>query len=169
MKNRAHENLRELLRRFMDESSARAAYEDIEAGERWLRALPSPAPDEQILVAIKRQMADTAQRRHRIVRLAQAALATAAAIIVLTLVSQPGPRSTTPPGMAYAALIPTAVWESDDLTTDDLDLAYYSSEIRQIEAQVHALEAGDSEIVDGDTPEEIEIELLALQGEFWKG
>jgi hypothetical protein len=169
MKNGARENLMELLQRFMDESSARAAHEEIQAGEQWLQACPAPAPEERVLAAIRRQMAGTAPRRHRIVRFAQAALATAAAIVVLALVGQLGPRPTTPPRMAYAALIPTAIWESDDLTTDDLDLAYYSSEIRQIEAQVRALEADDSEIVGGDAPDEIEMELLALQAEFWKG
>jgi hypothetical protein len=48
-------------------------------------------------------------------------------------------------------------------------LAYFSSQIRQIEAQMQALETGDAKAIDNDTSDEIEMELLALQAEFWKG
>jgi hypothetical protein len=169
MRDQAHENLIDLLRRFMDEPAARAAHEDIQAGQRWLDAQPAPAPEARLIAALKTQMAVAAFRRHRIRRLVHASLAAAAAVVVLSLIGLLGPRSTNRAHLSYAAIIPTAIWESDDLTADDLDLAYFSSEIRQIEAQVQALNAEDSDPGVGGGPEEFETELMALQTEFWKG
>jgi len=154
----------------MDTPAARAAQEDIETAERWLTAHPAPAPDGRVVAAIKGRMAASLRRRYRIVRLAHAGLAAAAAVIVLALIGTFGPRPTSRPRLSYAAaILPAAIWESDDLTTDDLDLAYFSAEIRHVEAQMHALEAGDSEVSGTDASDEIEMELLALQADFWKG
>ncbi len=168
MTDPAHENLMELLRRFMDEPAARAAQEDIQAGERLLATHPAPTPEARLLAMIKTQMAVAAGRRHRIVRLVHGSLAAAAAVIVLALIGLLGPRSTDRSRLSYVAIIPAAVWDSDDLTADDLDLAYFSSEIGQIEAQMQALDAGESESGSG-TPDEFENELMAIQTDFWKG
>ncbi len=168
MTDPAHENLIELLRRFMDEPTARAAHEDIQAGERFLEAYPAPTPDTRLIAAIKTQMAVAALRRHRIVRLVHGSLAAAAAVIVLALIGLLGPGAADRPHMSYAAIIPAAIWDSDDLTADDLDLAYFSSEIGQIEAQMQALDAGESES-GSSTLDEFENELMAIQTDFWKG
>ncbi len=168
MTDQAHENLIELLQRFMDEPTARAAHEDIRAGERFLEASPALPPDARLIATIKTQMTAAALRRHRIVRLVHGSLAAAAAVIVLALVGLLGPGSANRPHMSYAAIIPAAIWDSDDITADDLDLAYFSSEIGQIETQMQALDAGESEIESG-TLDEFENELMALQTDFWKG
>ena len=168
MTDRAHENLIKLLRQFMDEPTAQAAHEDIRAGEGLLEAYPAPTPEARLIAAIKAQMAVAAVRRHRIVRLVHGSLAAAAAVIVLALIGLFGPRSADRPHLSYAAIIPAAIWDSDDLTADDLDLAYFSSEIGQIEAQMQALDAGESESGSG-TLDEFESELMAIQTDFWKG
>jgi hypothetical protein len=168
MRDQAHENLIELLQRFMDEPTARAAHEDIQAGERFLEAYPAPTPDVRLIATIKTQMAVAALRRHRIARLVHGSLAAAAAVIVLALIGLLGPGSANRSHMSYVAIIPPAIWESDDITADDLDLAYFSSEIGQIEAQVQALDAGESESGSGAL-DEFEDELMAIQADFWKG
>jgi hypothetical protein len=168
MRDQAHENLIELLQRFMDEPTARAAHEDIQAGERFLDAYPVLTPDVRLLATIKKQMAVTALRRHRIVRLVHGSLAAAAAVIVLALIGLLDPGSASRSRVSYVAIIPAAIWESDDMTADDLDLAYFSSEIGQIEAQIQALDAGESES-GGGTLDEFEDELMAIQADFWKG
>ncbi len=165
MREQTHENLMELLQRFMDEPAARAAHEDIQAGERFLDAYPAPTPDAQLLATIKAQMAVAAPRRHRIVRLVHGSLAAAAAVIVLALIGLLGPGSANRPPIA---IIPAAIWDSDDIVADDLDLAYFSSEIGQIEAQVQALDAGENEGGSGAL-DEFEDELMAIQTDFWKG
>jgi len=168
MRDQAHENLIELLRRFMDEPTARAAHEDIQAGERFLDAYPAVQPDARLIATIKTQMAVAALHRRRIVRLVHGSLAAAAAVIVLALIGLLGPGSANRSPMSYVAMIPPTIWESDDITADDLDLAYFSSEIGQIEAQMQALDAGESESGTG-TLDEFEDELMAIQADFWKG
>ncbi len=167
MKDQARENLIELLQRFMDEPAAGAAQEDIQAGERWLGAYPAPAPRSQAIAVIKTQMIVAARRRHRLVRLAHGSLAAAAAIVILALIGQLGPHPVSQ--SRSMAFIPAAIWDSDDITTADLDLAYFSSEIGHIEAQMLALQAGEEETADNDASDEIEMELLAIQTELWKG
>ena len=168
MRDQAHENLIELLQQFMDEPTARVAHEDIQAGERFLDAYPVLTPDARLLATIKKRMAVTALRRHRIVRLVHGTLAAAAAVIVLALIGLLGPGSANRSHVSYVAIIPPAIWDSDDMTADDLDLAYFSSEIGQIEAQIQALDAGESES-GGGTLDEFEDELMAIQADFWKG
>jgi hypothetical protein len=168
MRDRAHENLIALLQRFMDGPAAEAAHQDIQAGERWLDAYPAPAPGAQVIAALKVQMAASALRRHRITQLVRASVAAAAAVVVLALIGLLGPRSASQSPMSLAALIPAAVWDSDDVTADDVDLAYFSSEIGQIEAQMQALDGDENELGVG-APDELEMELRAIQTEFLKG
>ncbi|OHB64333.1 MAG: hypothetical protein A2Y76_01970 [Planctomycetes bacterium RBG_13_60_9] len=70
--------------------------------------------------------------------------------------------------MSYAAIMPAAIWESDNLAVDDLDIVYFTAEIRHIETQMQALESDEGE-VGGGGPDELESELMAIETEFWKG
>ena len=97
------------------------------------------------------------------------ALAAAAAVIVIAMIGLLGPDSTSRTPMVHAAIIPAAIWESDNIEAEDLDLAYFTSEIRRIEAQMQALEAGDSESHGSGTLQELEMELMNVEIEFWKG
>jgi hypothetical protein len=72
------------------------------------------------------------------------------------------------PDLSHAALIPTAIWESDDIASDDFDIAYFASEIQHIEAQVRALEADDGESTGAGALDEVEMELMRINSEFWK-
>lgn len=168
MKDHAHENLMGLLRRFMDEPAARAAHEDIRAGERWLNAYPAPRPDAGLLGALQRQMmATAARRRHRVTRWIHGAVA-AAAVIVVALIGLFYPGSGSQSSVSMASLLPASVWDSDDITADDHDLAYFSAQLGQLEAQMQALDGDDSEISSG-APDDLEMELMAIQAEFLKG
>jgi hypothetical protein len=64
--------------------------------------------------------------------------------------------------------MPTAVWESDDITTDDTELAIYTIEIEQIEDELRSLQSGEV-ISNGDSSlSELEMELVAINNDFWK-
>ena len=90
-------------------------------------------------------------------------------IVLLAVLAFLGRSSrTTGPELSYATLIPTAIWESDDISTDDMDIAYLAAEIRDIEAQVQALEAGQTEDIRVATLHEVETELMQINTEFWK-
>ncbi len=169
MRDRARENLAELLRRFMDEPAARAVQEDVEAAERILDAHPAPVPSPGTLSTVKALMVTAALRRRRRIRLFRGAVAAAAAVVVTVLIGQFGPGPTGRPVISFASIIPAAVWESRDLAADDLDLVYFTSEIRQIEAQMQAIEAGETEVRGNNTLDEFEMELIAIETEFWKG
>ena len=73
------------------------------------------------------------------------------------------------PGVASAAsLIPTAIWESNNIAADDLNLASFTAEVERIESELKSLlldESGSDE----SFLNEAEIELMDIQGEFWKG
>jgi hypothetical protein len=168
MRDQARENLTELLRRFMDATAVEAAERDIRAGEGLLGAHPAPAPDDRIVASIKAQIAAATDRRHRHVRVFHGSLATAAAVVMALLIGLFG-RGPGPGPVAYASIIPAAVWESEDIASDDPDLVYFTSEIRQIEAQMQALEAGEREPPGSGMVEELEVELMRINTEFWKG
>lgn len=170
MKEQETENLGELLRRFMDAPGARAAEADIRAGERLLEAWPAPVPGGQALDEITVRMVAATRRRRRIVRLFRGSMATAAAVIVVAMVALFGRGPADRPGVTFASIIPTAVWESDNIEADDLDIVYFTSEIRRIEAQMQALEAGETDFGAGNAAAEIEMELMQIvETEFWKG
>jgi hypothetical protein len=169
MKDQTRESLNELLRRFMDAPAAEAAHRDIQAGERLLEAWPAPTPDGETIACIKALMAEAAPRRHRHVRVFRGSLAAAAAIVIAVWLGLLGRGPGNGPVMTYASILPTAVWESPDLAADDPDLVYFTSQVRQIEAQMRALEAGESDTGAHQAVEELEMELMQIETEFWKG
>jgi hypothetical protein len=169
MTDQAREDLTELLRRFMDAPAAETTERDIRAGEAILDAHPAPAPDGRVVASIKAHMAAAGQGRHRHIRVFQGSLATAAAVVMALLIGLFGRDPGNGPTAAYASIIPAAVWESDDIASDDPDLLYFTSEIRQIEAQMQALEAGEGETTGSGMVEELEMELMRIDTEFWKG
>jgi hypothetical protein len=169
MRERTPENLTELLRRFMDAPAAKEAAEEIRAGERLLDACPAPLPDERILASLKVQMMAAALRQRWRVRIFRGAVAAAAVLVMTLLVGLPTSGPETRPGMNFASIIPTAIWDSDDLAADDLQLVYFTSEIRRIEAQMQALETEDADVDSDGSPDDLEKELMAIETEFWKG
>lgn len=169
MKERTPENLTELLKRFMDGTAAEAAAEEIRAGERLLEACPAPAPAARTLAAIKICMTTAALRHRWRVRVFRGSLAAAAMVVMALLIGLPAQRPTPRPGMNFATILPTSVWESDNLAADDLQLIYFTSEIRRIEAQMQALETEETDMDSGGSPDDLERELLAIETEFWKG
>ncbi|MEN6576737.1 MAG: hypothetical protein ABFD90_10365 [Phycisphaerales bacterium] len=169
MRDHARENLTELLRQFMDESAAQAAQADIEGAERILDAHPTPAPSPHTLSAVKSLMVIAAARRRRRIHIFRGAVATAAAVVLTVLLGRYGSAPTDQARVNFASIIPTAVWESRDIAADDLDLVYFTSQIHQIETQMRDLEAEDVVPGDNDVLDNIEIELIAIETEFWKG
>ncbi|MBP7053284.1 MAG: hypothetical protein KBE65_19930 [Phycisphaerae bacterium] len=169
MRHHAREDLTELLRQFMEESRAQDAKDDIESGERLLEAHSAPLPSPETLSVIKSRMVATAHRKSVRVRIFRTA-AVAAAVIVAVLIGRFDRSPADRPGVSFASMIPAAVWESHDIAADDPDLAYFTSQIRQIETQLHDIETGGSETRDnGKILDDIEVQLIAIDTEFWKG
>jgi hypothetical protein len=168
MEDQTRENLNELLRQFLDHAQAEATGRDILAGERLLDAHPAPMPSLETIARIRGEMAATMTRRHRILLTFRRSLA-AAAVIAFALIGLLDRGPTGPTNVFEASILPAAIWDSDDVAADDLDLARFTAEVRQIEAQLQALDAGDDEAAGSGTLEELEKELRQIETELWKG
>ena len=172
MENRNQENLGELFGKFFDAEQVESCLKDFQEAERIFRDNPAPEPDDMLIANIKAEIAMRLPARKAELarrRIYRRAVAAAAVVIVAGISatlfddSQRGPAR-----LAAASLIPTAIWESDDITADDENLAFFAMEIQQIENEVMALES------DGDTSEsdstiaELEMELILISSDFWK-
>jgi len=174
MEDRNQENLRELFEKFFDAEQAKSYVEDIQKAEQIFREHPAPEPDDMLIANIKAEIAMRLQaaRAHRFRRIIYEVASIAAAIIIVAAVSLQlfDEKDASRPGeVVHASLIPTAIWESDDIATDDEDLAVYTAQIEQIEDEVQTLQS------DGDTGNgesslvELEMELIEINSNFWKG
>ncbi len=168
MEDQTRENLNSLLQQFLDAAQAENAAEDIQAGERLLDAHRAPTPSLETVARIKGEIAATLAKRHRIIFTFRRSLA-AAAVIAFALIGLLDHKATDSNNIYQATIIPAAIWDSIDVAADDLDLARFTAEARQIEAQLQALEAGDDEAAGSGTVEELEKELRQIETELRKG
>ncbi len=172
MNNRNDENLKELFERFVGAEQAKSAVEEFAAAQRILREHPAPGPDEELVAGIKSEIAETLRRsKERTFRRMAYKLAPVAAVfIVLAVVSikmfvgNGGPEK-----IVYARMIPSAVWESDDIAVDDLDLAILTAEIDELEGEVVSLELGEDSGNGRSAVTELEMELVEINSDFWEG
>jgi hypothetical protein len=171
MNSQNDENLKELFERFLSPEQAESGVEDIQKGEQILREHPAPEPDSMLIANIKAEIAMRlpAKRTNVFTKIAYRAVYAAAAILIISAISlslldknsEPTPRQ-------YGSIMPTSIWESDDITTDDEDLAIYTIEIEQIEDELLALQSSE-DIGDNDSSlSELEMELVAINNDFWK-
>ncbi|MHC4323446.1 MAG: hypothetical protein ACYSUX_04140 [Planctomycetota bacterium] len=173
MDDRNQENLRELFEKFFDAEQAESCVEDIQKAEQIFREHPAPEPDDMLIANIKAEIAMrlAAPRAHRFRRIIYEVMGAAATILIVAaiglLLFKKGPPNNG--DVVYASLIPTEIWDSDDIATDDEDLAVFTAQIEQIEDEVNALQSGE-ETGNGDIIiTELEMELKEINSDFWKG
>ena len=172
MNERNEENLKDLFEKFVDAEEAEKAVEDIGKGEEILRAHPGPEPDGEVIAGIKAEVARELLRRKRSVtkRVVYKVASVAAAFIILASVSVKIFEKGGEQGkFVRASILPSAIWESEDIAVDDVDLAILTAEIREIEEDALALQLGENGGNGHIGLEELEIELMEINGDFWKG
>ena len=173
MDDRNQENLRELFEKFFDAEQAESCVEDIQKAEQIFREHPAPEPDDMLIANIKAEIAMRlpAARAHRFRRIIYEVAGVAAAILIVAAVSLQLFQKGTPKNgdVVYASLIPTAIWESDDIAIDDEDLAVFTAQIKQIEDEVQALQSGEDTGNSDSALVELEMELIEINSDFWKG
>ncbi|UCG56110.1 MAG: hypothetical protein JSU70_14705 [Phycisphaerales bacterium] len=172
MNSEKKEDLRELFERFSDSETAEKAAEEVRRGEQVLGDHPAPEPDEALVAGIKLEIGARLShgRRSSARRVVWEAVAAAAVVIVLIAIGSSLFRTDNrSPGLVQASIIPRAVWESDDIATDDLDLASFKTEIEHIEDQVRMLQSGENGKNGDIAVEELEMELAEINSDFWKG
>ncbi|NLZ05274.1 MAG: hypothetical protein GXY19_08890 [Phycisphaerae bacterium] len=168
MRDRNYDELRELLTRFTDSSDAGSTERDIRAGDSLFDMHPAPQAAPETLATIKRRISVRLGMPRRHTHPLYRYVGAAAAVIAMALIGFFGRSAPEQPRVSYASLIPAAIWDSDDLVSDDAELAYFRSELRHIETQMQALEAGDGELVAAGSLDEVELELIRIDTQFWK-
>ena len=172
MNERNEENLKDLFEKFVDAGQAEKAAEDIRKGEEILSAHPGPEPDGEVIAGIKAEVArELSRRKTRVTkRVVYKAASVAAAFIIMASVSVKIFEKGGEQGkVVRASILPSAIWESEDLAADDVDLAILTAEIREIEEDALALQFGENGGNGHIGLEELEIELMEINGDFWKG
>jgi hypothetical protein len=174
MDDQNQENLKELIARFFDVEQAESYHEDFRKTERIFHEHPAPEPDDRLIANIKAEIARRlgSRRAKRFRRMLYEAAGIAAAIAILAIVGlqlfeQSDIQSGN--GVYSASLIPTILWESDNIAADDTDLAVFTAEIEQIENEILTLESGEEIGESESTVTELEMELAEINSDFWKG
>ena len=166
------ENLKELFERFLSSEQAESGVEDIQKAEQILREHPAPEPDDMLIANIKAEIAMRlpAKRTNVFTKIAYRAVYAVAAILVISAISLSllDKNATEYSATPNDSIIPKAIWESDDITTDDADLAIFTIEIEQIEDELRTLQLGESAGNGDSTLSELEMELVAINNDFWK-
>lgn len=161
------DNLRLLFERFLDPEKAQEAADEVLEAQDMLSAYPAPSVRAQTLARIRTQMVAKLakkQRRARIYRLTS----TAAAVIVVGLVGFLGNGQRGDETRSHAGILPAAMWDSDDIASDDMELAYFASEISRIATEVQAIQSGEDLQAGTSALAELEIKLSLLDTHFWK-
>jgi hypothetical protein len=168
------ENPKELFEKFLNPEDATDIIDALDKAGKLLRQNPAPEPDKHIITNIKQQIEETlaARKRVRNFRNFTYKVAVAAAFIIIAAIGstvfKKGAEETTI--RKYASIIPRAVWESEDITATDADLARLTAEMEQIEDEMLTLETGRN----GNNAEravselEMEMELIAINIDLGK-
>ncbi len=167
------ENLKDLFEKFLDAEQAESCAEDVQQAEEILRKHPAPEPDAMLIANIKAEIAMRlpAKKEYVFKNIAYKVACAAAAVMFITAI---GLRlfdkgGVEPNGVQYATIIPTAIWESDDIAADDADLVIFTAEIEQIEDEVLILQLGDYDGNGDRSVSELEMERIQINSDFWKG
>ena len=166
------ENLTELFGRFVDPNEAAKAADDILAGEQILRDSPAPAPGPELLSELKSLIAARLERRRRWRRreLIASLLAVAAAVVIVAGTwlgrdDRPAANDRQTATVVSTPIIAAGLWDSDDVSADDLALASFSAEVERIENELKSLLTGETPD-SGTDIEDIEREFREIEGEF---
>ena len=174
MSGQNEENLKELFERFLDVEQAQRCVEDVQKAEQILRDYPAPEPNDMLIANIKAEIAIRlpARRAALIKQFFYKAAAVAAVIVILAVASiilfENGVREPET-AIVHASIMPSAIWESDDITAADVELVTFTAEVEQIEDEVLALQLGEDGSDSYSTITELELELITIDSEFWKG
>ena len=171
MKPNRDEELRQLFEQFLTSDQAEAAVNDVLAGEQLLHEHPAPEPAPEVLADIKATVAVVAYRHSKVHKIAYRVAVAAAVVMILSAVATKLWENKTDRSriIQTASILPTWIWESDDIAANDPDLASFSLEIEQIEQQLKTLQSGSHGGNSEMTIEDLQMELVEIDSDFWKG
>ena len=165
MKDKNDENLKALFEKFITSDEASAAAEDIARTDEIFDKNPAPEPDDMVLAEIKAELAMRLPARRKTILLRK--IYSVAAIILIAIFA--GIRffsfdSTLPMRQAASITIGAIDWDNDDS-----ELASLDAEIKELENEFAAIRLDEYDLQNGSDVEEMEIELITIETDFWKG
>ncbi len=172
MNDQNEENLRELFERFISSKEVENCIEDFVKVKRILDENPAPEPAPELIATIKSEIAETIRRRkeHTFRRLAYKLAPVAAVFIILASVSiKLYVRDSRLEKDPYVRMIPSAVWDSDNITADDPDLAVFTAELDGLEVELTTLESGEDRGNGRSAVTELEMDFVAISTDIWEG
>lgn len=165
------ENLKELFEKFLDSRQAGEAARDIEEGLEIVGRHAAPEPDKMLIGSIKTRTANALRDKKTkagsrgIYRTA----AVAAAVLIVGVLSvrlyRPDWFQTSQRQLAMDA----AVWETDDIAEADPELAVLAAEIDQVENKIVTLQFDNINGIEYEVESDLEMELIEIDSDFWKG
>jgi len=164
------ENLRELLGKFYDAEQAKAVAEDISRGEQVFDEKPAPEPGEELLADIRTKIARELKyrRRRNFGRFILRTASVAAVFLIVATVSHRVINKRQTLQIAEKNRTSEVIWESDDLTIDDADLSILAAQVEELAEEILTLKVSANG-ADSIGVDELEMELLAISNDFWKG
>jgi hypothetical protein len=174
MIGRNEENLKELFEKFFSSEQAAKAFEDVYKAEQIIRQYPAPEPEKELIDSIKSEIAFSLLNRqaHVFRKAAFRIAAIAAAVIIVAAIGLnllKKERIPSPQKPVYASIIPRAIWESTNIAADDRDLAIFTTEAEKIEDELLALQLGKGDTNADEAITKLELELMEIDSDFWKG
>lgn len=161
------ENLKELLSGLVDEKEASQMAGDVAVGDAILDQFDAPKPDAAVLSGIKKQIASRLwmRKRRRFVRRTSEA-AVAAVLVVGVILGALIMQKTHEPGVAMNL----AIWgeATDDMAVSDPEYALLLGELEEIESSLLMIRL-DEDNYEEDMLFDVEMEMLDMDGNFWKG
>jgi hypothetical protein len=183
MKPDNNENLEGMFEIFGGSEPAEASAEDIRQGDRIFKDCTAPQPPQELIAAAKAKVARelsvrkvavfrvTTGKKLTVIKITAGKVAAVAAVLLVVAaiglkIFDTGPNSDATPTVA---LIPAAIWDSNDIAADDAVLAALIAEVNEIEGQALALQLGENGSNGYSDLSELEMDYVETNSDFWKG
>ncbi|MFA5553958.1 MAG: hypothetical protein WDA68_05285 [Phycisphaerae bacterium] len=165
-----NENLEELFGKFLNENDARKAAEDITQGEKLLNEYPAPKPEAALLLSIQARINNKLRqtKKHRSISIGYWSTATAAAVLIIGFISITLLNRTQHPQITDRPAFAVSLETEDDFLQDDYELLLLAAQLQDIEDEFMAVQSGLNGYY-SNIADELEIELLEINSDFWKG
>jgi len=173
MSDTENEDVRNLFEMFVDAGEAEQAARDIDGTEAMLRQYPAPEPGAAVLAKTKAAAAGALMRRRTVEsrRAMYKVVAVAAVLFVAAVVAVKvlQPAAVQPTGQTTAGVIPSAIWQGDDIAAEDADIVVLTAEVNQIADELASLRLGDDAVNGQEGVYDVEMKLIDISSDFWKG
>ena len=174
MTTHRNENIDELLQRLFGDGCVKESAEDIQKGEQILRDNPAPLPAAEVIFAIKsvgvKVIARNKARAFRSTIYKVAAIA--AAVLIISAVSVRIFETGAVKTVKVATIDGTnqTVSQDDEFFSSDVEMETLAAEVEQVEQELATLQwdlASENSSY-GDIIE-LELKLIEVDSDFWKG